>query len=200
MAAQTLDQGVLPPLRHGQIVCGVLEYVPTGTLNANGGPTFTEVKHDLVIVLTPECDLLSDFIQRDEVGKSPKPEEGKVNSGVLSHVQCCDLLPLGDIRWPYPFNRGTWDRVHENRDERYLRVPAEDIRHYGHDYDHPDLYLDFKRVLSVPTDYLYAHLNQGKVGICGRIPEPWLSHLVQRCYGFQSRVCLPDPSDTRAQV
>lgn len=198
MAAQPLDQGVLPQLQHGEIVRDVLEYVPAGTLNADGGPEFTEVTHPLVVVLTPACDLLSDFRERDEVGKSPNPEEGKVNGGVLPNVLCCDLLRFEEIRWPYPFNRGTWGRVVENRDERYLLVPAKHIRHYGHEYDHPDLYLDFKRVFSVPTDFLYAQLIRGMAGSCGEIPEPWVNHLVQRCYRFLSRVCLPDPSDPRA--
>ena len=198
MADPPPEQVALLQVRHGEIVRDVVEYVPTGTLNANGGPAFNEVTHPLVVVLTPACDLLSDLHERDELGKSPEPEEGKVNSRILSHIQCCDLLLIDEIRWPYSFVRGIWNRVHENRDERYLRVPAQDIRHHDYPFDHPDLYLDFKRVFSVPSDFLYSQLHQGTVVSCGEIPEPWLRNVVQRCYQFQSRVCLPDPADPRA--
>jgi hypothetical protein len=197
MPAEPPSQDVLPQLHHGEIVRNVVEFVPTGTVDADGDPEVIKVSHSLVVLITPECDLLSDYRERDTAGKSPNPEEGKLNGRVLPHAQCCDLLLYDEIRWPYPFNPGTWKRVAELRDERYHRVPADDIRYYGHQFVHPELYLDFKRVFSVPTDYLYAQLSQGTVGSCGGIPEPWINHLVQRCYQFQSRVCVPDPSDTR---
>ena len=197
MATEPQEWAVLARLQNGDILRNVVEFVPTGLVDDDGNPEVKEEVHPLVVVLTPECDLLGDFSERDQAGKSPNPEEGKVNSKVLRHVQCCDLLRYDEIRWPYTFNKGTWNRVVEDRDERYYLVPADNIRSYDHKYDHTDLYLDFKRVFGVPTDYLYVKLSQGDVERCDRIPEPWVNLVVQRCFRFQSRICVPDPSDPR---
>jgi hypothetical protein len=72
----------------------------------------------------------------------------------------------------------------------------------GRSDDSSPLYLDFKRVLSISTAYLYQMLKTGDIELSEIIKPPWIHQLVQRCYGFQARVCVPDPTDTRlsAQV
>ena len=178
-------------LKHGEVLRNVVEFVSTG--EGDGIPNIVGVTHDLVIVLTPECDLVSDYGDRNETGASSVPEDGKLNRKTLPRVQCCDLFLYSQIREPYEFTNRPWTLVKDNRDERYHRVPSEDIPNF----DQPELFLDFRRLISVPTGYLYGKLRDGSIERCGTIPSPWINHLVQRCYRFQSRVCVPDPSDPR---
>ena len=184
-------------LRHGEIIRDLLEYVPTGEINSAGDPDVHEVKHPLMVVLSPECDLVSDYDQRAGAGWSEAGAKDVLNPKVLPHVQCCDLFVGSEIRtpdWnPYDFRTDLWRAVKGNQQDRYHWIPAEGID----ELDQPDLFLDFKRIISVPTGYLYRMVAGGSVGRCGRIPPLWISRLVQRCYAFQGRICLPDPADTR---
>jgi hypothetical protein len=184
-----------PPGRlfHGEILRNVVEYVPTGLMDADGAPEIGAVLHPLVVVLTPACDLVSDYEERDELASGADAAGNALNSKLLPHIQCCDLFLDSEFRGPFGFNSRSWSLVKENRDVRFHRVPAEDID----GLNHPDLFLDFKRIISVPTEYLYRKLNDNSAERCGEIPPPWMSQLLQRCYGFQGRVCVPDPSDLR---
>jgi hypothetical protein len=159
----------------------------------DGAPVIDGVVHDLVVVLTPECDLVSDYETRDEAGAGPKSVDGKLSRKELPHVLCCDLFIGADVKETYEFTSRPWSTVRDNRDDRYHWIPTGDID----GLDLPELFSDFKRVLSLSTEHLYRSVLNGSVQRCGVIPPPWITRLVQRCYGFQGRVCLPDPSDLR---
>jgi hypothetical protein len=194
-----LDVPALPTrLLQGEILLNVVEYVPTGVVYDDGSPEIKGVLHPRLVVLTPACDLVSDYGERIKLAANGETAGTELNPKMLPHIQCCDLFLLDEIRYPYGFNHKTWSPVPGNRDERYHKVPVGDMD----DLDHPDLYLDFKRIISLPTDYLYFKLNDGSTERRGVIPEPWINQLVQRCFGFQARVCVPDLSDPRpsAQV
>ena len=180
-------------LLQGEILRNVVEYLPTGAVDDEGNTEILGVVHPLIVVLTPACDLVSDYEERGKLAPSVGTAQGGLNPKLLPHTQCCDLFLSDEIRYPFGFNSGTWRVATRNRDERYHRVPAEGIDNF----DHPDLFLDFKRIISVPTEHLYLKLSDGSIERCGEVREPWLYQLVQRCYGYQARVCLPDPSDLR---
>ena len=180
-------------LLQGEILRNVVEYVPTGALDDEGTPEIAGVVHPLMVVLTAACDLVSDYEERGKPSPSGRAAEGGLNPKMLPHIQCCDLFLFSEIRDPFGFNSGTWRPVTRNRDERYHRVPIEGIDNF----DHPDLFLDFRRIISVPTGHLYLKLSDGSIERCGEIREPWIYQLVQRCFGYQARVCVPDPYDIR---
>ena len=183
-------------LRQGQVLRNLYEYVPTGTVAEDGSTEVTTVQHQLLVVISPECDLVSDYTarNRDSSGVSGQPQ---ADSNLLEHIQCCKLFEEGDIRRPHGINSAAWSFVKSNRHERYHMVPP-DIR--GRPDNSEPLYLDFKRVLSVSTAYLYQMLETSDLELGEIIEPPWLHQLVHRCYGFQSRVCVPDPTDPRSSA
>ena len=52
---------------------------------------FELVEHSRVVILTPDCDLLTDFPSRN--GSHPNDE-----TKLLQHVQCCDVYEESGIR------------------------------------------------------------------------------------------------------
>lgn len=179
-------------LQHGEILSNAVEFVAT-RLDDDGTPVTEGVVHDLVVVLTPECDLVSDYETRDEAGLGPQPIDGKLSIKELPRVLCCDLFVGASVKETYGFTSRPWSTIRDNRDDRYHWIPTGDVE----GLDLPELFLDFKRVLSLSTEHLYRSVLNGSTQRCGVIPPPWITRLVQRCYGFQGRVCLPDPSDPR---
>ena len=179
-------------LQHGEILGNPVEFV-AAQLDDDGTPIVDGVVHELVVVLTPECDLVSDYETRDEAGVGAKPTDGKLSRNELPHVLCCDLFVGTEVREPYGFTTRPWSTVKDNRDDRYHWIPT----HHIDGLNLPELFLDFKRVLSLSTEHLYRSIINGSVQRRGVIPPPWITRLVQRCYGFQGRVCLPDPYDPR---
>lgn len=179
-------------MQQGLILRNVEEYVPTGQHGPSGTTQVEIINHPLVVVMSPECDLVSDYENRTFDASADLLAE-QANPQLLQHIQCCDLFAQDQIRDPHGLNRHHWNFVNSNRHPRYHRVMPELI---GRPDNNP-LYLDFKRVVSVSTRYLYASLIAGGVQRDSTIAQPWIDELVQRCYHFQSRVCVPDPRDTR---
>lgn len=56
----------------------------------------------------------------------------------------------------------------------------------------PELVLDFKKPLTLSTAMVYEGLRLRKVRRFGVVPPVYLHDLIQRFYGFLSRVALPD--------
>lgn len=84
-----------------------------------------------------------------------------------------------------------WKRIRQNQDVRYHKLPAAGIG--NPDVTKlPDLYLDFKRTISLPTGYLYGGISGGTVERIAVIPAVYRHDLMQRLFGFLSRVGLPD--------
>lgn len=183
-------------LQQGQVLRNLYEFVPTGLTAPDGTAQVTRVEHPLVVVMSPECDLISDYEARSASPTSnvSQPQPG---ANLLEHIQCCKLFEEIDIRRPHGLNSAAWSFVKTNRHERYHMIAPSVL---GRPDNAPPLYLDFKRVLSVSTAYLYQFLNAGGVELDKVIKPPWIHQLIQRCYGFQARVCVPDPTDTRTSA
>ena len=179
-------------LRQGQVIRNLYEYIPTGRPTTDGPAEVAAVLHPLVVVLSPECDLVSDYELRNA-----NPTGGfdlAQSSSFLEHIQCGKLFAEDEIRRPHRLNSAAWSFIKTNRHERYHTIPPSALGRP--DSDMP-LYLDFKRILGVSTEYLYAALDAGQLGMETVIEPPWIHQLVQRCYAFQARVCVPDPADQR---
>lgn len=184
-------------LRQGQVIRNLYEYIPTGLPTADGPTVVTAVHHPLVVVLSPECDLVSDYELRNA-----NPNGGfdlAQSSSFLEHIQCCKLFEEGEIRNAHGLNSRDWSFIKTNRHERYHAILPSALGRVDSDVR---LYLDFKRIFSVSTEYLYALLETGGLEMDAILEPPWIHQLVQRCYAFQARVCVPDPTDLRpsAQV
>jgi hypothetical protein len=191
---------VQPPtsgeLRQGEILADVFEYKPKDPVDCRAARTSIEVEpisHAYAIVVTQDCDLLSDFTRR-----SSKELE---HPNILHHLLLCDMFKEEEIRSRLPQGSDIWKRVKQNQDERYHCVVAGPI---GDEicedcgpgdrpvnYTLPPLYLDFKRVLSIPTGDLYRALETGEARRIALLPLHYLFDLNHRFYSFLSPIGLP---------
>ncbi|GAG14521.1 unnamed protein product, partial [marine sediment metagenome] len=57
-----------------------------------------------------------------------------------------------------------------------------------------DLYLDFQKAIALPCSGLYEALRQNGIKRVAVVPAIYVHDLMQRFYGFWSRVGLPTPS------
>lgn len=192
-------------LSQGEILVGLEETLSASVegqaASANSTRTFTIVPHGRVVVVTPDCDLLSDFIYRfsQDASKLSDSEKRTRQSNLLSHVLCCDVYEQGEFKMSIAGGSDIWRRVERNQDERYHHIPSgKSPDQLGS--ERPDFFLDFKRVFSLSTEYLYKSLESAPVKRMGVLPTPWVHSLVSRLFNFQGRVCLPDPSDNRQLV
>ena len=182
-------------LSQGELLFSIQEpLLDTGA----GTGTFTIVPHDMCIVLTPDCDLLSDFLYRypDEV-RQQKNENVK-QSNLLNNIILCDAY-VKEVVKPVVGASDLWRRVENNQDSRFQHIPGGPQGPDSGD-SHPDLYVDFKRLFTLPPNSLYESIQDGHITRGGILPNPWVFGLVTRLFEFQGRICLPDPSDDRIIV
>lgn len=178
-------------LQQGEILAGIPEPQPDNpgaSLQPDSSVTFTWIAHPRAIVMTPDCDLLSDFSSRQassEVTQSPHR---------LQHIHCCNLYEASEIRGNNDLRSDLWRRVQRNQDERYHQIPPGKVTG-GSDLEHPALYLDFKRMFTLPAEFLYGCLESETVQRMGIVPPIWIHDLIQRYFAFHSRIGVPDPED-----
>ena len=172
-------------LQQGEILAGIPEIQQD---NPDSPVDFTRVNHPRAIVMTPDCDLLSDFSSRQAAS------EGTQSPQRLQHIHFCDLYEAAEIRENNALRSDLWRRVQRNQDERYHRLPPGKVTG-GSDVEHPAFYLDFKRMFTLPTEFLYRCLEIETVQRRGVVPTIWIHDLIQRYFAFHSRIGVPDPED-----
>lgn len=171
----------------GEILQNVVQIKPSIESiqnNEEGVLDVFPVPHDLVIVMSQDCDLEQDS-KRREAGEA----------GTLPNVLFCDAYPAEVLRAKIQaqdqLGRQDWKkRIAQNQNERfhYLQKvePGQDLRAEGL----PAIALDFKIYFTMPTDELYARLPLGTYRRC-ILSSPYVEHLAHRFFKFQARVALP---------
>jgi len=185
-------------LRQGELLGEIWEHRPEHpptALSSDASIQYRSVRHPLVMVMNPDCDLEWDFQSRfpDESTQStytPAPEASKPNV-LISHVLLCDVYEKGNIINRVPPGRDIWKRIEQNQDERYHHFPPASVCNSLRE-DLPDLFLDFKKVFGLPTESLYGGLRIHAVSRIALVPPIYIHDLTHRFYGFLSRVGLPE--------
>lgn len=174
-------------LWQGEILENVIQIKPTiESIEANveGALEVNPVIHELVIVVSQDCDLEQDYIRRNAGGQ-----------GTLPNVMLCEVYRAEVLRTQVrerdQLGSKDWKRgIAQNQNERFQYLqrvdPAEDLQREGL----TALALDFKNYFTLPTDELYARLSRGIRRRC-RLSTPYAEHLAHRFFKFQSRVALP---------
>lgn len=174
-------------LRQGEILEGIRELsFDTSQLSQRSfqmkRPWSERVSHPWSIVLTPDCDLEWDFLSRLIPGDS---ENKRVN-----HLLLCDLEDRFSIERDGRIkNSGELNRARTYREERWHYLPAS-LTDDGQDL--VEFYIDFKRLFSVPIEFVYAAMHLGLIQRHGYLNTPWVQHLTHRFTYFLGRVGLPD--------
>ena len=152
--------------------------------NEEGMIDVDPVPHELVIVMSQDCDLLQDYNRR-QAGEE----------ATLPNVLFCDVYPAETLRTKVEqqdqLGRRDWKkRIAQNQHERFhylQRVePGQDLQGQGL----TGIALDFKIYFTMPTDELYARLPMEIHRRC-MLNSPYVEHLAHRFFKFQARVALP---------
>jgi hypothetical protein len=182
-----------PELRQGELLRNVWEHrsVQTSPATPEVPPQVLAVYHEVVVVLTADCDLLQDYNDRPSADPSSSPEDPNSHR-LLAHVLLCDAYDGAPLKVRFQQSR-LWSRVEKNQDERYHHLDAATV---GDEIQGattiPDLYLDFKKAFGLSPESIYEGIRTGHVVRLAVIPPIYLHHLMHRFYGFLSRVALPD--------
>lgn len=140
-------------------------------------------EHPLIIILSQDCDLEKDFRGRPE------------NRPFLFNALLCDVYPAEDLHQSLKKDEQTgskeWRTIRENGTPRFqfLCTVPPDLDASGVGF--PDLAIDFRLYFTMRTDELYERLRLGLTTKRCRLQTPYVEHLAQRYYSYQSRVALP---------
>lgn len=173
--------------RQGEILADVREYRPVHPAEEGAPVEIQPVIHTRVVMIAQDCDLLSDFQQRST--------ENHEHHNILQHLLICDLFETDEIRTRMiQTSSKEWRQIRQNQNERYHQLPAGPIGD-GDSGQLSDLYLDFKRLLSIPTEDLYRDLDKGNVKRIAVVPPIYIQDLIHRLYAFHGRIALPEPDE-----
>jgi hypothetical protein len=196
--ALTYDEtGVGGPLRQGEVLGPVLHHeavFPPRRIPAESDVVVRSTLLDLVILLSPDCDLTWDYEMRfvDFWDEQEHPIiDPSAHSRSVDQVLMCRLHSYGEIRPRFQSEGDVWGRVAGNQDERYHHLDGAPVGDGSGLYLH-GLFIDFKKVMSMPTDQLYDGVLAGDIERVALLPAYYIHDLIHRFYGFLSRVALPD--------
>jgi hypothetical protein len=185
------------PLRQGEILGPIWDhrvaYPPREVPWGQQVQVRSELR-ELVVVLTPDCDLEWDYNMRflscfDEQGEHVGIAD---HSQAVGRVLMCGLQDHDEMRPRFKRDRDIWNRVRGNQDERYHRLPCSEIAGAPEPTYLHDLYLDFKKATSIECGDLYGGVLAGDVERMALLPAYYLHDVIHRFYGFLSRVALPE--------
>ena len=184
-----------PPFRQGEIVHNLLEISPTYSeditelCDESKSPKVVRVTHPMAVIVTQDCDLRWDWMFRNSPEKVRKNE--KDENKLLTHIHFCDLFEKGEIRGTRGFSSPLWERVQATQDERYHRFKEGVIGDAGGEML-SEVYVDFKRVFSLPSEYAYWLVTSGFSTSKAVIAEPYLRDFIHRLFSYLSRVAVPE--------
>ncbi len=156
------------------------EYSPHITATSTEStPAVLKVDYPFVVVVSQDCDLT----QR---GQPNAPDL------VFPTVLLLEVTTAASLRGKV-LKSETWNMVKSNREERhhFLQAVAKEQDTLGDGL--PELGLDFKRYMGVPTDELYRLIEIGMVRRRCVLNSPYMEHLCSRFGNYLNRVALPEP-------
>lgn len=170
-------------LRQGEIITGlVLRRLTLASIEQDTEDRLVEVQYPICAILTQDCDLEQDYVKR-EAGETG-------HTAVLPSILLCEVFEAEALRGR-SLNSKEWSRIRVNNDERYHfleRVPRDQD---GLGEGLPELGIDFKRYVTVPTGELYLRIRRGAVQRRCKLASPYLEHLSTRFAYDLHRVALP---------
>ena len=186
------------PLRQGEILAEIWEFRPLVTpVAASRGmtPEVVAVYHPFTFIMSADCDLEQDFKVR--FGDQPPREsyeeairmEGK--PAIISHVLLYEGYD-GEQLLPRVSGSDIRRRIKQNQDERDHFFASATIGNSSSTIPKrlPDLCLDFKKTLALPTHCLYNDIINGGINRVAIVPPFDVHDLMHRFYAFLSRVAL----------
>lgn len=153
------------PLRQGEIVSHVLQVTLAEVPGPTGPPTLRTTTHPYLVILTQDCDLEQDFRVRFPVSQ---PSDKLIPSVLFCEVMTAEEV-FGRIRQT---NKKLWERIKINKDERYHFLQKVELGCDRLHYGLPELAIDFKRYLTLPTEEVYSRIQSGEASLRAGKPLP----------------------------
>lgn len=180
-------------LHQGEILSDVWEHIvlyPSVKAQQEQAFPVKSVHHDLLALMSHDCDLIWDFEARFPDLQSKETLIAPTDaSETLAYVLCIELHTEERIKLQIS-GTDIWRRIKQNQDERYHHLDAASAGNPPI-ITLPDLYIDFKKALMIPTQSLYEGLRIGDVKKLALIPDRYIHDLMHRFYSFLSRVSVP---------
>lgn len=173
------------PLRQGELITGLVVYVPIEDDSADENNLFVLRQHPYAIVISQDCDLDWDFKLRAEA----KEDALGPTTKELPNVLFAEAVTAAEARAAVKSSE-VWKRVQQNKDERYQFLQSILAEQDAEGAGIPELVLDFKRYFTVSTADVYQQIAT-TAKRRSRLISPYLEHLCLRFSYFQIRVALP---------
>jgi hypothetical protein len=191
-----LDYGEPPAsgeIRQGELLKNVVEHRPAVAMDTSPHPPqFTPIVHDVVLVLSPDCDLERDYHTRFP-DKAPEYHAKRVKQKgpqpwQLHHIRVCEVFDGQSIK-PQMTNSGFLDDARKKTHDRFYQIPGGGVP-AGQQF--PELFLDFKMIFGMAPEALYAAMEAGSILRLGILQHPFITDVVSRSLVFEGRIALPE--------
>jgi hypothetical protein len=179
-------------LVQGEILGPVWEYVPRQppieVPAEQAEVPVRGIRHERMVVLSQDCDLLQDFNLRFPGGDlTSEPVDLEADPRAIPSVFLCEAFE--DLRSRVA-GGDIFRRAQRNQDERYHALPEAPVGDTGTDL--PGLFLDFRKVIALPTPFVYEGLRSHGVSRIAIVPPFYIHDLVQRCWSYHARVAIEE--------
>ncbi len=174
-------------LLQGEILQGIFEIRPDLSRGESlpldpAELAFRRYDYPHCIVVTNDCDLF----QEHEALNNP---DSRYEVKRLLHIIICPLWTVDQRTNAGISNSSHFRKARSNNDLRYHCFPEAPVPNSEY---LPELLADFKAVVGLPVDYVYALLSHPDVKRLAQVPTPYMQHFMQRFYFWQSRIALPE--------
>jgi hypothetical protein len=178
-------------LRQGEILGNLTFYQMQPSEHDHTKVDTTEGSFSYAVILSPDCDLLQDFISRRDR-----------KSGTLFSVLLFSVENAEQAQARMSYGRQEWKHVKQNEMDRFYFLQGIEGNHAVVPSGIPDLVIDFRRYFTLSPSEIYRQCQLTDAEkrchrIC-RLTDLWREDLQRRAMSYMQRVALPDPeADTR---
>jgi hypothetical protein len=172
-------------LFQGELVERILEWVPeydpANPLEVAGAKGN---RHNLAVVLSQDCNLESDWRDR----QTQPAIETHLPSVLLSPIRSAD-----ELRTAHNLIRARWEVARHNKDERYFYLSEVGVAFDSVGEGMGSMMLDMMSYFTIRTVEIYRQLlttGPDAPRRRSRLKTPWAEHLQQRFMGYQARIGL----------
>jgi hypothetical protein len=177
-------------LWQGEILSNLIQArVSLDSVGSPDPPKVDEMTHPFAVVLTQDCDLLTDYnlrFRRATTGSE------------IPNILFCEVTTAESLRARLNPGSQNWKRIIQNKDERYQCLEGVPIDQDAAGHGADPLGIDFKRYFTIPTDEVYKRLELGQVDRRSRLISPYLEQFATRFFYYQYRVALPENHDVQS--
>jgi hypothetical protein len=173
----------------------VWEYVPLqppAELTQEADVRVQAIRHDRMVVLTQDCDLLQDFNLRSADGFTLDDlADVADNPRSVPSVALCDMFD--EIKSRIASGSAIFNAVKKNQNERYHTFAEAPVGSGEEELGVlPALYLDFRKTVALPTPFLYEAVRAAGVSRLAVVPPFHIHDLIHRFHGYHSRVAVEE--------